>query len=130
MPLTDNIKAVMSLYYAHRKAANIKHIHWHKDKDLDLIFDAAQADGFSTVASCGTFWFTSTTENIRANEKNYMEGGESSPRDKPFGFFAEINGALNKAGKEAMFINADEYGGVEEAIKLAVKEKVKDKMGD
>jgi hypothetical protein len=123
--LSETLKATLGLYYQHRADHNASgptyDVPWDKESDLDVIFAAAEKEGFNATAMAGTFWFSSLTENIRVNESNYLAGGESKPIDAPFGGMAELDSALVKSGHPpARFINANEHGGLEKCLKQVI----------
>jgi hypothetical protein len=123
--LSEEMKATLTLYYLHRD--NQRTVPWNKGYDLDVIFKAARAEGFSSSASAGQFWFAKPGLRISANEDDYLSGGKVSEEGKPFGFFEETNALLAKSGRAANFINADEHGGLKNALKESIVRKVAEK---
>lgn len=108
-----HIKEAIHKYYIHR--ARQERDGWNKEADLDLIFETAKREGWSTQACAGHFWFSKKTlmgkHIIEVNEMNFPKGGISNIKDdkEPFGILSEITNALRKVGKEPVFINANPY---------------------
>lgn len=124
--ISDEIIATLAQYYIHRASQGT--VKWNKAEDLNVIFAAARQEGWSVAASAGVFWFSNAEGvKIKLYEGNYLSGGERISEGKPFGFFQETDAALAMSGRAANFINADEHGGLKNALKEAIVKKVAEK---
>lgn len=81
--LSTPIIATVALYYRHRKDQHGSP--WNKEHDLDLIFAAAKADGWTVEAVAGNFWFSKMSPFgrviVKVTENNYLTGGDSNISD-------------------------------------------------
>jgi hypothetical protein len=108
-----HIKEAIHKYYVHRQRQ--ARDTWNKEADLDLIFETAKREGWSTQACAGHFWFSKKvllgTHVIEVTETSFPDGGTSNIKDdnEPFGALSEITNALRKVGKKPLFINANPY---------------------
>jgi hypothetical protein len=129
---SDVIHATLSRYCKNQAA-----VKWDKGEDLDIIFKAARKEDWKVQASAGTFWFSKESDRgrivVEVHMDSYMTDGSVDVEiggTKDFGAFAMITEVLAKHGKTPNFINADEHGGIEIALKDVVIEKVLEKLHD
>ena len=132
---SDAIHATLTRYYVHCK--NQSTVKWDKGEDLDVIFKAAREENWKVQASAGTFWFSKESDRgriaVEVHMDSYMKDGFVDVEiggTKDFGAFATITNILAKHGKTPNFINADEHGGIETALKDVIIEKVQEKLHD
>jgi hypothetical protein len=132
---SDIIHATLTRYYVH--CENQSKVKWDKGEDLDVIFKAAREEGWKVQASAGTFWFSKESDKGRivaeVHMDSYMKDGFVDVEiggTKDFGAFATITNILAKHGKTPNFINADEHGGIENALKGVVIEKIQERLHD
>jgi len=127
---SDVIHATLTRYYVN--CENQSTVKWNKFEDLDIIFKAAREENWAVEASAGTFWFSKNSDKgrivVKINMNSYMKDGFVDIEiggERSFGARATITEILAKHGRTPNFIDADEYGGVEQALKGVIIERIK-----
>jgi hypothetical protein len=106
--LNEEILRCMKLYYLNR--ADQANKPWNKQEDLSRLFVATRADGWSTEASCGTFWLQKVVDGkiicFKVTEDNIKYGGNRVIREGTeieSELKRELTEALSKCGKKPAF---------------------------